>query len=66
MQFPSGYYDFLTNSIEICATRVLDLLEHPNIATKFGRAGIEKVRQHNLLPRLIRDELRLMQQLLER
>ena len=33
-------------------------------STAFGRAGREHVRRHFLLPRLVRDELRLIKQLI--
>jgi len=36
------------------------LLEHRDIAESFARAGQAKIRAEFLLPRLIRDELRLM------
>ena len=60
MQFPAGYEDYLVESAEDCAKRVLFLLENPNIAEAFGRAGQAKIRTEFLLPRLIRDELKLL------
>jgi trehalose synthase len=60
MQFPAGYEDYLVESAEDCAKRVLFLLENPNIAEAFGRAGQAKIRTEFLLPRLIRDELKLI------
>jgi trehalose synthase len=59
MQFPKGYSEYLIHSIEECAGKVLYLLDHPEEAGSFGRAGREKVRSQFLLPRLIRDELQL-------
>lgn len=64
MQFPKGYDKFLVNSVEECADRLLHLLDHPNEAEQFGKEGMEKVRQEFLMPRLIRDELRLMKDVL--
>jgi trehalose synthase len=65
MQFPDGYDDYLVTSVEACAQKLLFLLNHPEEAARFGVAGKEKVRQEFLLPRLIRDELRLIQNLIE-
>jgi trehalose synthase len=64
MQFPPGYERNLVSSVEQCAARVLDLLGHPEARTAFGRAGREHIRCHYLLPRLLRDELRLITELL--
>jgi trehalose synthase len=60
MQFPAGYEDYLVESVDDCAAKTLHLLEHRDIAESFGRAGQAKIRAEFLLPRLIRDELRLM------
>jgi len=60
MQFPAGYEDYLVESAEDCAAKLLVLLENPNIAEGFGHAGQAKIRTEFLLPRLIRDELRLL------
>lgn len=64
MQFPKGYTRFLTDSVEDCAADLLYLLEHPDVATSFGAAGKEHVRGQFLLPVLIRNELRLIAQVL--
>jgi trehalose synthase len=65
MQFPKGYEDNLVHSVETCAGRLLHLLDHPDEAREFGRAGREHVGQHYLLPHLVRNELRLIRQVLE-
>jgi trehalose synthase len=64
MQFPPGFERYLIESVESCAEQVLHLLQHPGNRGAFGRAGREHVRQHFLLPRLVRDELRLIKELL--
>lgn len=66
MQFPEAYQDYLVDSVEDCAARVLDLLADAATREAFGQAGRDKVRQEFLLPRLIRDELRLIHDLLAR
>jgi trehalose synthase len=62
MQFPVGYEDYLVESVEDCAAKILHLLDHAEIAENFGRAGKSKIRAEFLLPRLIRDELTLIKQ----
>lgn len=63
MQFPVGYEDYLVESVETCAARVLFLLDNRDAAAGFGRAGQAKIRTEFLLPRLIRDELRLIKEI---
>ncbi len=65
MQFPEKYGDYLIDSVEDCAVRVLELLQNADQRDAFGRAGQEKVRREFLLPRLIRDELRLVKEVLD-
>jgi trehalose synthase len=60
-QFPDGFERYLVNSVEDCAEQVAYLLNHRGEAGKFGRAGRERVRAQFLLPRLARDELRLIE-----
>lgn len=63
MQFPSDYERYLVDSVEDCAAAVLELLDHPGVRADFGREGREHVRQHFLLPHLVRNELSLIQSL---
>ncbi len=63
MQFPPGFERFLVTSVEQCAAQVSYLLDNPEAASAFGRAGREQVRRNFLLPRLVRDELRLLAEL---
>jgi trehalose synthase len=64
IQFPAGYEEFLVESPEECAERLVALLEQPELADAFGAAGKAKVRAEFLLPRLLRDELRLLRDVL--
>ncbi|MFQ5881365.1 MAG: glycosyltransferase [Candidatus Methylomirabilales bacterium] len=66
IQFPQEFRQYLVTSIEECAQKVLDLLDHLGTRAAFGRAGREKVRQEFLLPRLVRDELSLIREVLGR
>ncbi|MDR4467595.1 MAG: glycosyltransferase [Nitrospira sp.] len=63
MQYPEGFEANLVHSVEACAERIVHLLRHPGERGSFGRAGREHVRKNFLLPRLVRDELRLLKQL---
>jgi trehalose synthase len=63
MQCPAGYEEYLVESVEDCAAKTLFLLENQEMADSFGRAGQAKIRTEFLLPRLIRDELRLAKEI---
>lgn len=60
MQFPYGFENYLVDSVEDCAARIIHLIHHLGERGRFGRAGRERVREQFLLPRLARDELRLI------
>ena len=64
LQFPEGYDHFLVDNIEDCARQLVGLLQHPGRRGEFGRAGREHIRREFLMPRLVRDELRLIKELL--
>ncbi len=63
MQCPEGFEANLVHTVEACAERIVHLLARPGERGAFGRAGREHVRKNFLLPRLVRDELRLIKQL---
>jgi trehalose synthase len=64
MQIPSVYDRFLTDSIDDCAAKIMALLEDRETRRAFGEAGRQHVREHFLLPRLVRDDLRLVRDVL--
>ncbi|MFQ5899001.1 MAG: glycosyltransferase [Candidatus Methylomirabilia bacterium] len=66
MQIPPPYHSFLVETAEECARKMVELLYYAEVRQAFGEAGRRHVRQHFLLPRLIRDELRLIRSLAER
>ena len=66
MQFPEGHDNYLVRTVEECSEQLLYLLDNPQSAADIGKAGQEKLRTEFLLPRLIRDELRLICELLAR
>ncbi len=64
MQYPRAFERYLIDNVETCAERIVHLLKHPGARGDFGRAGHEHIRRHFLLPRLVRDELRLIKEVL--
>ncbi|MGZ3460184.1 MAG: glycosyltransferase [Archangium sp.] len=65
MQLPPGTGGLLVDSVEECADALLHLLRHPEEAHALGESGREHVRQRFLMPRLLLDELRLLEALTE-
>lgn len=65
VQIINGKCGYLVNSVEECADRIVELIQDPQKAEEMGRFGHDHIRKHFLLPRLIRDELRLMVDILE-
>jgi trehalose synthase len=60
MQMSDAAGGRLVEGTRDCATAMLELLQEPAMARQLGRSGRERVREHFLLPRLLRDELRLL------
>ncbi len=56
---------FLINSVEECAEKILWLMRNKEEAKEIGSAGKERVKNHFLLSRLLQDELKLYNSLLE-
>jgi trehalose synthase len=63
LQMADGVGGVLVDGVEACATAVAGLLKDPDRARELGRTGQERVREHFLLPRLLLNELELMQEL---
>ena len=63
----TGKLDFcLANDITECAEKIIRLLTDTKFALELGSFGQENVRQHFLSPRLLRDELVFLTNLLNR
>jgi len=60
MQIPPDYDRFLVDSVEDCAETIKALIGDRATREAFGKAGQQRVRDHFLLPRLVRDDLRLV------
>jgi trehalose synthase len=63
LQMPEDTGGILVDTVEECAEAVLRLLRHPQEAHNLGQRGREHVRRHFLMPRLLLDELRLLDSL---
>jgi trehalose synthase len=57
---PDGTGGMLVQSVEECATAMLELLNDRELAEQLGQTGRQHVREHFLLPRLLMEELRLL------
>ncbi|HME03953.1 MAG TPA: glycosyltransferase [Solirubrobacteraceae bacterium] len=60
MQMPEGVGGILVDSVEQCATALLELLNDRELARALGERGRAHVREHFLLPRLLMQELELL------
>lgn len=65
LQLQDGVGGFLVTTVEQCAERAAYLLQHSDQAARIGAAGRDVVRERFLMPRLLRDELRLIASLLD-
>jgi trehalose synthase len=63
LQIENGVSGFLVNSPEETAESCLKILRDPELGKRLGRAGKEYVRTHFLMPRLLRDWLRIFSEL---
>ncbi|MCP3136059.1 glycosyltransferase [Pyxidicoccus xibeiensis] len=66
LQLPEDTGGILVSSVEECAEALLHLLRQPEEARLLGARGREHVRQNFLMPRLLRDHLRLLNHLASR
>lgn len=65
VQVVDGQTGYRVQDTEECAERLVALLRDPAAARRIGRAGRERVRERYLVPRLLRDELRLYRSALD-
>ncbi len=64
LQLGGELSELLVDSVEECAQKIVKLLRNPELAEALGSKGKEKVRKDFLVPRLLRDELAAIKQLL--
>jgi trehalose synthase len=62
LQIKDGESGYLVESVDECAQRAREVLADPALGKSLGRAGKEHVRTHFLMPRLLRDWLRIFLQ----
>jgi trehalose synthase len=65
LQFGDGDSGVLVDTVDECAQAILNLLERPDEARDRGQRGRERVRQHFLMPRLLLNEVMLMEELIQ-
>jgi trehalose synthase len=63
LQIVDGESGFLVSDVDQCAQRSLEILSDPSLGKRLGRAGKESVRKRFLMPRLLRDWLKLFESL---
>ncbi|HEV7460132.1 MAG TPA: glycosyltransferase [Solirubrobacteraceae bacterium] len=62
LQIKDGESGYLVSNVEDAAQRALQILRDPSLGKELGRNGKEYVRTHFLMPRLLRDWLRIFLQ----
>jgi trehalose synthase len=60
LQVQNGISGYLVDSVDECAARALDIIEDPALGKALGRRGKEHVRKHFLMPRYLRDYLKII------
>jgi trehalose synthase len=60
LQVRNGISGYLVDDVEECAERSLDIVSDPALGKALGRRGKEHVRKNFLMPRYLRDYLRIM------
>ena len=62
LQLEDGVTGRFADTVDEFAARVVELLEDPATAHAMGTAGIRRVRERFLLPRLLRDQLLMLRE----
>lgn len=65
MQMPGELGNYLVDSVEQCAGKIVYLLQNPEVCQELGKLGKEVVTEKYLMPRLMRDELALIKSLVK-
>ena len=66
MQMTGELSNYLVDSVDECAEKIIYLLENPAVSQRLGKEGKNIVTQNFLMPRLIRDELTLIKSLVNK
>jgi len=65
LQMTGELSNYLVDTVEECAEKIVYLLENPAVAKTLGKKGKEIINENFLLPRLARDELALIKELVK-
>jgi trehalose synthase len=65
LQVQDGESGYLVSTVDDCADRILRVLRDPALGKELGRHGKEHVRRNFLMPRLLRDWLRIFTEQLD-
>jgi trehalose synthase len=65
LQVQNGITGYLVSDVPTCAERCRDILQDPALGKALGRRGKEHVRKHFLMPRYLRDYLKIISASLE-
>jgi trehalose synthase len=65
IQIDEGVSGFLVSSVEQCALRTTEILQDGDLGSTLGRSAKERVRSHFLMPRYLRDYLRIFTEIAE-
>ena len=60
LQVQNGLSGYLVSNVADCAARAQDILDDPSLGRALGRRGKEYVRTHFLMPRYLRDHLKII------
>ena len=60
LQVQNGFSGYLVSNVADCAARAQDILDDPSLGRALGRRGKEYVRTHFLMPRYLRDHLKII------
>ncbi len=66
LQMTGNLSNYLVDTIEECAQKIVYLLKNPAISTRLGEEGKEIIKQNFLMPRLLKDELTLIKSLVSK
>ena len=66
LQLGSELGEFLVNSVEECAEKLILLLDNRELSRDLGYKGRENVQRNFLIPRLVRDELAIVKRILNK
>ncbi|GAI73108.1 unnamed protein product [marine sediment metagenome] len=64
LQMTGDLSNYLVSDIKECAEKAIKLLKSPDLAEKLGKEGRKHIEKNFLMPRLVRDELKLIKSLL--